>query len=96
MEFVLVIRITDEGYLLIDNPNKDEILQELKERWDHLFEEARWGSIEHAMQMYGNLFEWIDQFGKKVSNYPYPADAVLPPRNLELDELKYLLGTAKR
>ena len=48
------------------------------------------------MQMYASLFEWIDQFGKKVSNYPYPADAVLPPRNLELDELKYLLGSTKR
>jgi hypothetical protein len=91
-----VVRITDEGYRIIDEPDRDEILQELTERWDHIFEEARWGSIDQAMEMYTQLFEWIDGFGKKVRVYPYRADAVLPPRNLEPDELKYLLGSDKR
>jgi hypothetical protein len=91
-----VVRITNEGYRLIDEPNKEEILEELTERWDHIFEEARWGSIDQAMEMYGQLFEWIDSFGKRVKECPYRADAVLPPRDLEPDELKYLLGTVKR
>ncbi len=93
---MLVIRITNEGYLLIDNPNQVEILQELTDRWDHIFEEARWGSIDQAMEMYSQLFEWIDQYGKKVYHYSFRADVVLPPRNLETDELKYLLGSDKR
>ena len=93
---VLVVRITDEGYRLIDDPNYKEIIQELNERWDHIFEEARWGSIDKAMDMYSQLFEWLDQFGKKVSRYPYRADAVLPPRNIEADELKALLGSERR
>jgi hypothetical protein len=93
---LLVIRITNEGYRLIDEPDSDEILQELTERWDHIFEEARWGSIEQAMQMYAQLFEWIDQYGKKVKYCPYRADAVLPPRDIELNELQYLLGRDPR
>jgi hypothetical protein len=93
---LLVIRITNEGYRLIDEPDSDEILQELTERWDHIFEEARWGSIEQAMQMYTQLFEWIDQYGKKVKYCPYRADAVLPPRDIELNELQYLLGRDPR
>ncbi|MFX1510702.1 MAG: hypothetical protein ACFFBR_10400 [Promethearchaeota archaeon] len=71
-------------------------MQELTDRWDHIFEEARWGSIEQAMQMYAQLFEWIEQYGKRVNHCTYRADAVLPPRNLEPDELKYLLGSDKR
>lgn len=93
---MLVLRITNEGYRIIDKPNREEILRELTERWDHIFEEARWGSIDHAMEMYAQLFEWVDQFGKKVYQYPYRADAVLPPRDLEPDELKYLLGRDRR
>ncbi len=93
---MLVIRITNGGYLLIDDPNQDEILEELVERWDHIFEEARWGSIEQAMKMYNQMYEWIDQFGKKVYHCPYRADAVLPPRDLETDELKYLLSRERR
>jgi hypothetical protein len=93
---LLVIRITNEGYRLIDEPDSDEILEELTERWDHIFEEARWGSIEQAMQMYTELFEWIDQYGKKVKYCPYRADAVLPPRDIELNELQYLLGRDPR
>ncbi|MFW9830505.1 MAG: hypothetical protein ACFFD8_01830 [Candidatus Thorarchaeota archaeon] len=93
---MLVIRITNEGYRLIDRPTRDEILEELSERWDHIFEEARWGSITQAMEMYAELFEWIDQFGKKVYQCRYRADVVLPPRDIELDELKYLLGSDRR
>jgi hypothetical protein len=93
---LLVVRITNEGYRIIDEPNRDEILQELTDRWDHIFEEARWGSIEQAMQMYAELFEWIEQYGKRVNQCTYRADAVLPPRDLEPDELKYLLGSDKR
>ena len=93
---VLVIRITNEGYRLIDDPNRAELLEELIERWDHLFEEARWGSIEQAKEMYDQLFRWLDQFGEMVRRYPYRADVVLPPRNLDLDELRYLLGHQKR
>lgn len=93
---LLVLRITNEGYRIIDEVDRDEILQELTERWDHIFEEARWGSIEQAMVMYAQLFEWIDHFGKRVKECPYRADAVLPPRNLEPDELKYLLGSDRR
>ena len=93
---MLVVRITNEGYRLIDEPNQDEILQELTERWDHIFEEARWGAIDQAMEMYAQLFEWLDQYGKKVNRCPYRADAVLPPRDIEPDELKYLLGRDTR
>jgi len=88
----LVVRITNEGYRIIDHPNRDAILEELIERWDHIFEEARWGSIEQAKEMYDQLFSWLDQFGETVHRYPYRADIVLPPRNLELDEIRYLLG----
>lgn len=91
-----MVRITNEGYRIIDEPDRDEILQELTERWDHIFEEARWGSIDQAMEMYTQLFEWIDRFGKKVKECSYRADAVLPPRDLDPDELKYLLGRDKR
>ncbi|MFX1565167.1 MAG: hypothetical protein ACFFCH_04180 [Promethearchaeota archaeon] len=93
---MLVVRITNEGYRIIDEPNQDEILQELTERWDHIFEEARWGSIEHAMEMYAQLFEWLEQYGKRVNQCAYRADAVLPPRDLEPDELKYLLARDNR
>jgi hypothetical protein len=93
---MLVVRITNEGFRLIEEPNRDEILQELTERWDHIFEEARWGSIDQAMKMYNDLFEWIDKYGKKVSKCTYRADAVLPPRDIEPDELKCLLGRDTR
>lgn len=93
---LLVIRITNEGYRLIEGPKREEILEELTERWDHIFEEARWGSINKAMEMYTELFEWIDQYGKKVTQCAYRADAVLPPRDIEPDELKYLLGRDSR
>ena len=93
---VFVLRITNEGYILIDEARREEILQELVERWDHLFEEARWGSIERAMEMYDQLFEWLDTLGKRVRQYDHHAHAVLPPRDLEADELKSLLGRYKR
>jgi hypothetical protein len=92
----LVIRITNEGYRLIDLPNQERILEELTERWDHIFEEARWGSIDQAKIMYDQLFSWLDQFGEAVRRYPYRADIVLPPRDLKLDEIRYLLGHQKR
>ncbi len=91
-----MVRITNEGYRLIDEPNQEAILQELTDRWDHIFEEARWGSIDQAMEMYAQMFEWVDQYGKKVSQCSYRADVVLPPRDIEADELKYLLGRDKR
>ena len=93
---VLVIRITNEGYRLIDQPDRDTILQELTERWDHIFEEARWGSIDQAKEMYDQLFNWLDQFGEFVRRYPYRAHIVLPPRDLGLDEIRYLLGSQRR
>ncbi|MFX0170149.1 MAG: hypothetical protein ACFE89_12465 [Candidatus Hodarchaeota archaeon] len=93
---VLVIRITNEGYRLIEHPEWVKVLQELTERWDHLFEEARWGSIEQAKEMYDQLFLWLDQFGETVHRYPYRAHIVLPPRDIELDELRYLLGSQRR
>jgi hypothetical protein len=96
VDVALVIRITNEGFRLIDQSNRDMILQELVERWDHIFEEARWGSIDQAKEMYDQLFSWLDQFGEAVRRYPYRADIVLPPRNLELDEIRYLLGHQKR
>ena len=91
-----MVRITNEGYRLIDEPDQEDILQELTDRWDHIFEEARWGSIDQAMEMYAQMFEWVDQYGKKVRQCSYRADVVLPPRDIEPDELKYLLGRDKR
>jgi hypothetical protein len=93
---VLVIRITGEGYILVDETQREYVLEELNERWDLIFEEARWGSIDHAMELYAEMFTWIDQQGKKVRYFPQNAEFVLPPRNLELDELQSLLGHYKR
>ncbi len=93
---VLIIRITGEGYILVDEKQREDVLEELNERWDLIFEEARWGSINHAMELYMEMFAWVDQQGKKVRYYPQNAELVLPPRNLEADELQSLLGHYRR
>lgn len=93
---MLVLRITSEGYLLVEESRREVVLNELMERWDLIFEEARWGSVDQAMELYIELFEWVDQQGKKVSEYTHSAEIVLPPRDLETDELKSLLGRYER
>jgi len=92
----LVLRITGEGYIIVGRDARDMVLDELTEKWDRIFEEARWGSIECAMQLYSRLFEWLDRLGKKVPRYLGGAHVVLPPRDLDADELESLLGYHKR
>lgn len=75
---------------------REVVWEQLMEKWDQIFEEARWGTIECAMELYSKLFKWLDQLGKKVSKYHGGADVVLPPRDLDADELKGLLAHYKR
>ena len=93
---MLVLLLTGEGYILVENEKRERVLQELIETWDHIFEEARWGAIERALELYSKLFEWVDKLGKKVQRYRHGADIVLPPRDLDADELKSLLGRYER
>jgi len=93
---LLVFRVTGEGYILIDEAQRENVMQELMEQWDLIFEEARWGAIDHAMVLYSKLFEWVDKLGKRVRRYRHGADIVLPPRDLDIDELKSLLGPYER
>lgn len=93
---MLVLRITNGRYILIEEEYRETVLKELMERWDIIFEEARWGSIDQAMELYADLFEWLDQLGRRVSQYAHRADVVLPPRDLDVDELKSLLGRYRR
>lgn len=96
VSLVLVLRVTGEGYILIDEAQRETVQQELMEQWDLIFEEARWGAIDHAMVLYSKLFEWVDKLGKRVRRYRRGADIVLPPRDLDADELKSLLGHYER
>jgi len=48
------------------------------------------------MELYSQLFEWLDRLGRKIQKYRGGADAVLPPRDLNAGELKSLLGDYKR
>ena len=92
----LVLRVTGEGYIIIGSGARDVVLDELMRKWNRIFEEARWGAIECAMELYSRLFEWLDQLGRKVPKYRGGADVVLPPKDLKADELKSLLGNHKR
>jgi hypothetical protein len=92
----LVLRITGEGYIIVGSDARDMVLDELMEKWNRIYEEARWGAIERARQLYSKLFEWLDRVGRKVPKYLGGADVVLPPRDLDADELKSLLGHDER
>jgi hypothetical protein len=92
----LVLRVTGEGYIIVGSDARDMVLDELMRKWNRIFEEARWGAIERAMKLYSQLFEWLDQLGRKMPKYRGGADVVLPPRDLKADELKSLLGHYKR
>lgn len=81
---------------MVGSDARDMVLEQLTEKWDRIFEEVRWGTIECAMELYSKLFEWLDQLGTKVPKYRGGADVVLPPRDLDADELKSLLGYYKR
>jgi hypothetical protein len=93
---LLVLRVTGEGYIIVGNDVREAVLEKLMDKWDRIFEEARWGTIERALELYFQLFEWIDQLGRKVPKYRGGADVVLPPRDLDADELKNLLGDSRR
>jgi hypothetical protein len=93
---LLVLRVTGEGYIVVGNDARETVLEKLMDKWDRIFEEARWGAIERAMELYSQLFEWLDQLGRKVSKYRGGADVVLPPRDLDADELRSLLGRYRR
>lgn len=93
---VLVLRLTGEGYILVEERRRDGVLRELRERWEIISREGKCGSIRRAMELYAQLFYWVDRQGKKVARYRRGADIVLPPRNLTAVELKSLLGGYRR
>lgn len=93
---MLVLRVTGEGYVLVETQHSEQLLNDIQELWDTIFEEACWGSIEHALILYRQLFKLIDKTGRMVEKYSYGADVVLPPRNLTARELQDLLGKSKR
>jgi len=92
----LVLRVAGEGYIIVGSDARDMVLDELMRRWNRILEEAHWGAIECAMALYSQLFDWLDQLGRKVPKYRGGADIVLPPRDLKADEVKSLLGHYKR
>ncbi|MFX1473959.1 MAG: hypothetical protein ACFFCO_00570 [Promethearchaeota archaeon] len=91
-----MLRVAGEGYILVEEQSREQVLKEIEELWDVIFEEARWGSIDQAMKLYAKLFERVDQVGRKVEQYSYGAEIVLPPRDLTVDELQDLLGKSER
>lgn len=93
---MLVLRVAGEGYILIEEQSREQVLTDIQELWDTIFEEARWGSIDQALKLYTRLFERVDQAGRKVEKYSYGAEIVLPPRDLTAGELQDLLGKSER
>ncbi len=93
---MLVLRVAGEGYILVEAQHREQVLKDIQELWDVIFEEARWGSINQAMKLYARLFKRVDQAGRKVEKYSYGADVVLPPRDLTAGELKDLLEKSER
>ena len=93
---MLVLRVAGEGYILIEEKRREQVLKDIQELWDIIFEEARRGSIDQAMKLYTRLFERVDRAGRKVEKYIFGADVVLPPRDLTAGELQDLLGKSER
>ena len=96
VDMVLVLRVAGEGYVLVDEERREQVLNRIRELWDTIFEEARWGSMDQAMRLYTKLIDLVDGAGRKVEKFKLGAEVVIPPRDLAADELQDLLGTCKR